>query len=175
LDAPVIVAAPTASALNWPLPVTLAIAELALLQLTVGFGITYPEASLTIADICKAPPTGTTMSAGPTPTLAPTGTKSSTVTVAAPTLPSEVAVMVAVPPAIPIANPDCVTDAIAGSLLDQATALLVRKPPFASLGVAVNWIWTPTEAETLVGETRTDATGIGVGAVESEPPPPQEI
>ena len=61
-----------------------------------------------------------------------------TVTAAAPTTPSLVALMVAVPAASPTTKPLPFTVAIDGALLPQVTVRPVSAVPLASFGVAVS-------------------------------------
>src|SRR5713101_4963198 len=82
-----------------------------------------------------------------------------------PLLPSDVAVIVADPAAIPETRPVPLTDAMAVALLDQVMTRPVRTLPFASLVVAVNCTVDPTATDAGAGLTVTVATGGGVAAV----------
>ena len=73
-------------------------------------------------------------------------------------LPSDVAVIVAVPWTTPVTRPSWETVATALLLLLQAT-LRLRVLPEASLGVAVSWVVPPTVTEALEGAISTEATG----------------
>src|SRR5712692_8068482 len=76
-----------------------------------------------------------------------------------PLLPSDVAVIVADPAAIPETRPVPLTDAMAVALLDQVMTRPVRTLPFASLVVAVSCTVAPTATEGVAGLTVTVATG----------------
>ena len=74
-------------------------------------------------------------------------------------LPSDVAVIVAVPWTTPVTTPLEETVATAVLLLLQATLRPLRALPEASLGVAVSWVVPPTVTEALEGAISTEATG----------------
>jgi hypothetical protein len=131
---------------------------LLLLQATLRLRV-LPEASLSVAVSWVVPPTVTEAEEGLTSTEA-TGT-GVTVTEAVSLLPSEVAVMVAVPWATPVTRPSWETVATPLLLLLQAT-LRLRVSPEASLSVAVSWVVPPTVTEALEGAISTEATGTGV-------------
>src|SRR3989440_4674378 len=76
-----------------------------------------------------------------------------------PLCPSLVAVIVAEPAATPVTNPLAETVAAAALLVAQVTTRPLRAVPFASFGVAVNWVVAPTVTPTAVGLTVTEATG----------------
>ncbi|GGD88695.1 hypothetical protein GCM10010911_54100 [Paenibacillus nasutitermitis] len=72
-------------------------------------------------------------------------------------LSAEVAVIVAVPGAIPVTSPDSLTVAIEGALLDQIISELVAWDGFT---VAVNWPDSLTTRESLSLSSFTLPTGI---------------
>src|SRR5437773_736560 len=84
------------------------------------------------------------------------------VSAAVPLWPSLVAVIVAGPPATPVASPLPLTVATAVLLLAHVTVRPVSVFPAASLVTAVNGRVTPTGRLAVVGLTVTDATGISV-------------
>src|SRR5207247_11476787 len=106
---------------------------------------------------CLVCPTVRLKPAGLTVTDAP-GTLV-TVTVAVPLCPSLVAVIVAAPAATPVTKPLAETVATAALLVAQVTVRPLRAAPFASFGVAVNWVVAPTVTLAAVGLTVTEATG----------------
>src|SRR3989442_9276340 len=95
-----------------------------------------------------------------------------TVTVAVPLCPSLVAVIVAAPAATPVTKPLPETVAAAVLLVAQVTARPLRAVPFASFGVAVNWVVVPTVTPAAVGLTVTEATGTLVTVMADVPPCP---
>ena len=80
---------------------------------------------------------------------------SATVIVAVPVLPPAVAVIVAVPGAIPVTRPDCVTDAIDGLSVDHVTAAPLITAPPASRTVAVSVVVNATFNDAVGGVTVT--------------------
>src|SRR3989475_5444046 len=92
-----------------------------------------------------------------------------TVTVAVPLCPSLVAVIVADPAATPVTNPLGLTVAAAALLVAQVTTRPLRAVPFASFGVAVNWVVAPTVTPAVVGLTVTEATGTFVTVAAAVP------
>jgi len=92
-----------------------------------------------------------------------------TVTVAVPLCPSLVAVIVAEPAATPVTNPLAETVAAAALLVAQVTTRPLRAVPFASFGVAVNWVVAPTVTPVAVGLTVTEATGTLVTVMADVP------
>src|SRR5436309_1374696 len=153
----VIVAAPAVTPVTTPLPLTVATAVLLLPQLTGRPDNGLPLASFGVAVSCTVWPTGTDAVLGLTVTDA-TGTVL-TVIVAVPLWPSEVAVIVAEPPAAPVTSPLPLTVATAVLLLAQLTARPDNGLPFASLGVAASCTVWPTCTDADAGLTATDATG----------------
>src|SRR5512146_338508 len=87
-----------------------------------------------------------------------------TLTEADPDLPSDVAVIVAVPAPVAVTRPLVSTVATAVSLVDHVTMRSVSTLPFASLVVAVNCCVPPTMSDAADGETVTVATESGGGA-----------
>ena len=86
-----------------------------------------------------------------------------------PLCPSLVAVIVAEPVATPVTNPLAETVATAALLVAQVTARPLRAVPFASFGVAVNWVVVPTVTPAAVGLTVTEATGTLVTVMADVP------
>src|SRR5947209_13105623 len=86
-----------------------------------------------------------------------------------PLCPSLVAVIVAEPAATPVTNPLAETVAAAALLVAQVTTRPLRAVPFASFGVAVNWVVAPTVTPTAVGLTVTEATGTLVTVMADVP------
>src|SRR5690606_1053084 len=94
-----------------------------------------------------------------------------TVTVACPVLPSLVAVIVAVPGAMPRTSPLDVTVATDVLELDHVMVRPLSALPFWSLGVAVSWSVPPTWIVPDEGETVTVATAGCVLPPPLLPPP----
>jgi hypothetical protein len=157
----VIVTEPTASPLTRPLPFTPASAVLPLDHVTARPESALPLASLGIAVSCAVCPTATLGEGGLTLTDATGAGAGVTVNAAAPFFPSLVAVIVADPAAMPVTAPLPLTVASAELLLTQVTTRPESGVPFASLGVAVSWIGSPTLTLADAGVTLTDATGRG--------------
>src|SRR2546428_1084470 len=86
-----------------------------------------------------------------------------------PLCPSLVAVIVAEPAATPVTNPFAETVAAAALLVAQVTTRPLRAVPFASFGVAVNWVVAPTVTPTAVGLTVTEATATLVTVIADVP------
>src|SRR2546421_10698783 len=86
-----------------------------------------------------------------------------------PLCPSLVAVIVADPAATPVTNPLSETVAAAPLLVAQVTTRPLRAVPFASFGVAVNWVVAPTVTPAAVGLTVTEATGTLVTVMADVP------
>src|SRR6185437_4840223 len=76
-----------------------------------------------------------------------------------PLCPSLVAVIVAEPAAMLVTRPLTETVATAALLVAHVMARPLRAVPFASCGVAVNWVVAPTVRPAAVGLTVTEATG----------------
>src|SRR5437667_167645 len=76
-----------------------------------------------------------------------------------PLCPSDVAVIVAAPPATPLTSPLPLTVATPGLLLAQVTVRPLSGFPFASLGVTVRCTVWPAGTDADAGLTVTDATG----------------
>src|SRR5207245_881527 len=108
-----------------------------------------PPAGDGIATFCQAPELITQLAAA-------------IVSAAVPLWPSLVAVIVAGPPAMPVASPLPLTITTAVLLLAHVTVRPVSVFPAASLGTAVNCWVAPTWRPAVVGVTVTDATGIVV-------------
>src|SRR5205807_1063801 len=118
---------------------------------------TVPAASCAVAVSCTVSPTRMFAALGATTTEA-TGTLD-TVTVVVPVWPSLVAVMVAVPRAMPVISPVLSTGATAPLLVVHATARPERGLPFASLTVAPSRTLAPRYTLAGLGLTMTEATG----------------
>src|SRR5438105_13211786 len=84
-----------------------------------------------------------------------------TVMVAVPLCPSLVAVIVAVPAALPVTNPLVLTVATLASLEAHVTVRPGSGLPLASCGVAVSCTVHPTCTLAVGGVTLTDDTGTG--------------
>src|SRR4029077_3874498 len=156
----VIVADPTATPVTSPLPLTVATAVLSLDHVTTRPDNGLPFASFGVAVSCTVKPCCTLAGDGVTVTEA-TGT-GVTVSAEVPLLPSDVAVIVAVPTATAVTSPLPSTVATAVLSLDQVTTRPDNGLPFASLGVAVSCTVSPTTTLAGDGVTVTEATGAGV-------------
>src|SRR5207244_817286 len=163
----VIVAVPAATPVTRPVAKTVATVLLLVVQVTVRPVRTLPAASLVPAASCIVCPTVRLTAAGLTVTEA-TGTLV-TVTAAVPLCPSLVAVIVAEPAATPVPRPLADTVATAALLVAQVTARPLRAVPFASFGVAVNWVVAPTVTPAAVGLIVTEATGTLVTVMADVP------
>src|SRR5207245_2612372 len=130
----VIVAVPAATPVTRPVAKTVATVLLLVVQVTVRPVRTLPAASLVPAASCIVGPT-------------------------VPPCPSLVAVIVAEPAATPVPRPLADTVATAALLVAQVTTRPLRAVPFASFGVAVNWVVAPTVTPAAVGLIVTEATG----------------
>src|SRR5881398_1222546 len=159
----VIVAAPGATALTRPLPLTVATAVFPLAHVITRPPRAFPLASCGVAVSCTVCPCGIVTAGGVTATAA-TGTLA-TVTDAVPLFPSLVAVIVAAPGATAVTRPLPLTVATPGALLPQVTARPLRGFPFGSSGVAANCIVAPTTTVPDGGVTATTATAVVLGAV----------
>src|SRR5437016_3077005 len=168
----VIVAEPAATPVTNPLAETVAAAALLVAQVTTRPLRAVPFASVGVAVNWVVPPTVPPPAAG-LPVTEATGTLV-TVMADVPLCPSLVAVIVADPAATPVTTPLAETAAAAALLVAQVTTRPLRAVPFASFGVAVNWVVAPTVRPTAVGLTATEATGtllIVTAAVLLCPPP----
>jgi hypothetical protein len=65
-----------------------------------------------------------------------------------------------------VTRPIELTEAIAGSALDEVTTRPVSTLLLASYAVTLSWTVAPIARVDVVGETETDATGAGGGGVE---------
>src|SRR2546427_5728475 len=92
-----------------------------------------------------------------------------TVMAAVPLCPSLVAAIVAEPAATPVTNPLAETVATAALLVPHVTTRPLRAVPFASFGVAVNWVVVPTVTPAAAGLTVTEATGTFVTVAAAVP------
>src|SRR5438046_2212218 len=88
---------------------------------------------------------------------------------AVPLCPSLVAVIVAAPAATPVTKPLAETVATTALLVPHVTTRPLRAVPFASFGVAVNWVVAPTVTPAAVGLTVTEATGTLVTVMADVP------
>ena len=91
-----------------------------------------------------------------------------TVTVADPVTPSLVAVIVALPPATAVTDPEADTVAIAGVLEDQVTSRSFSAPPRASRNAAVSCAFFPMASVSVAGVTATLATGTALTVTAAE-------
>src|SRR6266849_6248731 len=163
----VTVAVPAATAVTRPVPLTVATAGSALVQVTTRSVSGFPAPSRAVAVSCPVWPTVSPRLGGVTLTVA-TGT-GVTVIVAEPLWPSLVAVTVAVPAATAVTRPVPLTVATAGSALVQVTTRSVSGFPAPSRAVAVSCPVWPTVSPRLGGVTLTGATGTGVTVIVAEP------
>ena len=90
-------------------------------------------------------------------------------------MPSEVAVIVAVPHPMPRISPVDETVATDGSELVQVTVRSVISVPVASVRVAVNCRVCPAIKTTRGGLTTTDASGISVTVISPVPVTPPDV
>ena len=150
------VAAPAATPVTSPLPLTVAAAGLLDAHVTTRPDSAPPLASLGVAVSCTVLPATTVADPGLTDTAA-TGI-TATVTEDVPFCPSLVAVIVAAPTATPATSPLGLTVAAAGLLDPHVTTRPDSTPPLASLGVPVSCTVCPTCRLAVAGLTVTDAT-----------------
>jgi len=153
----VIVAVPKATPVTTPPLVTVATAVLLDVHVTTRPVSTVPLASFSVAASAPVCPMTIELVAGATVTVA-TGA-GVTVTVEVPDFPSLVAVIVAVPGAMPVTTPpDTVATAV---LLEvQVTILSVTTTPFASFTVGVSVVVLAAAIVTVLGVTTTLPTGV---------------
>jgi len=132
----VIVTLPFATPVTTPVELTVALDGSLVPQVIVRPASAFPLASFGVATNTAVAPAFTLNVAGLTETLA----TATGVIVAAlvPTLPSEVALIAAVPAAIPVTSPDELTVATELFELDHVTTLPVSVFPRESLAVAVS-------------------------------------
>src|SRR5439155_7565569 len=148
----VITAGPALTPLTSPVPSTAATTALSLVQSTVRPLNTLPFASRRVAVSCTVCPTATLAVAGVTVTDA---TGATTVTVAAPLLPSLVAVITAGPALTPLTSPFPSTVAATALSLVQSTVRPLNTLPFASRSVAVSCTVCPSATVAVGGLTVT--------------------
>lgn len=159
----VIVAVPDAIAVTTPDALTVAVCGALDAQTTPRPASAFPLASYATAFSVSEAPTESCDVVGATTTDATgTGAGALTVICALPTLPSLVAVMVAVPAAFAVTTPDALTVAVCGALEAQTRLRPASAFPFASYVMAVSVIVPPTVSVPDVGATATDATAMGV-------------
>src|SRR5207248_5361976 len=169
----VMVAVPAATPVTSPLPFTRATAVLLLDQVTTRPLSGFPLASFGVAVSCTVEPCCTVAGDGLTVTEA-TGT-AVTVRVDVPLLPSDVAVIVAVPAATPVTSPLPFTLATAVLLLDHVTTRPLSGFPLASFGVAVSCTVAPCCTLAGDGLTVTAATGSAVTVMLEVPLLPSDV
>src|SRR3989442_15083640 len=145
----VIVTPPIPRPLTRPVALTAATPRALLAQVTTRPLSGLPRGSFGIAVSCSVAPTSRLAIAGVTVTEA-TGTFV-TVIADVPLFPSLVAVIVADPATTPLTNPLAQTLATAALLLAHVTTRPLRAVPFASFGVAVNWVVAPTARLAVAG------------------------
>jgi hypothetical protein len=162
----VIVALPAATAVTKPLALTEAMAGLELDHVTTRPVSTLPLASRVVAESCTVAPTTRLDDVGATVTDA-TGTGAGALTVIAdePTCPSLDAVTDTLPAATAVTSPEVETVAIPVFAELHAITRPVSTLPLASRVTAANWVDAPTCKLAFGGDTDTDATGIGAGAL----------
>lgn len=105
--------------------------------------------------------------AGVTVTVATAGGR--TVTTVEPCFPSIVAIMDAVPNAMPVTKPDEETLAVPGALLAQDTTRPLSTCPPLLRAIAVSWTVPPTMTLGDAGVTSTAATGSGKTVIVAVP------
>jgi hypothetical protein len=132
----VIVTVPAATPVTTPVDETVAMPGLLVDHATIWPVRTLPPASLTVAVSATVPPGDTVAGDGVTVTLATETTD--TVTAAVPVMPSDVALIVAVPAPTAVARPDSLTLTTDASLDDQVTRRPVKAVPLASFRTALN-------------------------------------
>jgi hypothetical protein len=150
------VAVPVATPVTKPADDTFATAALLDVKMTVGEVTICPLASVTIADKGVDTPTASVSVDGvrvtdPVPAAA-------TVTVAVPTFPSMVPVILAVPAAIPLTTPAVETVAMLGLADAHVTTRSLRTLPLASVGEADSGDVVPTPIVTVFGDMVTAST-----------------
>jgi hypothetical protein len=123
-------------------------------------------ASRSVAVSCCVWPIATLAVAGDTVTDATgTGAGAMTVSAAVPLTPPLVAVIVDEPATRPVTSPEAETPATVVLLDAQVIARPVRTLPFASRVTAANCTVLPVWMVAVAGDTETEATGTGEGAV----------
>src|SRR5688572_25343959 len=90
-----------------------------------------------------------------------TAAEGTTFTDASPTFPSELAEMIAAPPASAVTRPDVETVATEGLLLNHVTGRLASVSPDSSRASATKLMVPPTVRFALAGKSVTVATGVG--------------
>jgi len=153
----VIVAVPNVTPVTTPALVTVATAVLLDVHVTTRPVSTVPLASFSVAASAPVCPITIELVAGATVTVA-TGA-GVTVTVEVPDFPSLVAVIVAVPGAMPVTTPP---DTVAAAVLLEVhvTILSVTTTPFASFTVGVSVVVLAAAIVTVLGVTTTLPTGV---------------
>ena len=154
----VIVVEPTATPVTTPVADTDATAAVLEVHVTTRPVRMVPVASFVVAVNCFVAPTATLAVAGATVTVA---TGADTTTAAVPLLPSDVAVMVAVPGATAVTTPLVETVAMAALLDVHVTTLLVTTVPAVSFTVTDRVAVCPVNSDVLAGESATLPTGTG--------------
>lgn len=158
----VMVALPAATAVIWPLALTVATPVLLLVHVTARPASTVPLVSLSVAVSCAVPPTVRLVVDGETVTDATAaGDAAATVTCAVPLTPSLVAVMIAAPTATAVTIPLVDTVAMLVFEDDHVTARPVSTVPCASSVVTESGVNCFGVSDTDDGDTRTVATGAG--------------
>src|SRR6266852_754713 len=162
----VIVALPAAMAVTRPDAETVLSPVLLELQLITRPVSTLLFASRVTADSCTVPPTWRLDVAGDTETDATgTGAGALTVIAAVPVFVSLNAVIVALPAAMAVTRPDAETVLIPVLLEPQVITRPVSTLLFASRVTADSCTVPPTWRLDVAGDTETDATGTGAGAL----------
>jgi len=167
----VIVAVPSATAVTNPAAETVAMDEFDVTHTTVGFEMTVPPASLTVAVSWVVSPSAEKLSTvWDRSRLTGTWTVTAAVVLADP----EVAVIVAVPSVIAVTNPADETVATEASDVAHVTVASLIVPPLWSFTEAESCcVWPSEEKLRLVAESvievATDGGGIGGGPVVLSP------
>ena len=156
------VALPALLAVTSPVADTLAIVgPTDIAHVTVRPVIVAPCASSATAVACAVCPVVRFADTIDTLTLATTAGGTVTLMASAPAFPSELAVIIVEPAAIPVISPVAETVAVAGAELDQLMGRLASRFPLASRSSAIAWVVLVTLIEAAGALTLTVATGIG--------------
>jgi hypothetical protein len=159
-------ALPAATAVTRPDVETVATAMLLEFQMTARPVSTLLSASRVTAESCTVPPIWRLDVAGDTETDATgTGGAALTLTAPEPVRPSLEAVIEALPAATAVTRPDAETVAIPALAEVQLIARPERTLALASRVMAESCAVPPIWRVDVAGDTDTDATGIGAGAL----------
>ena len=171
-DFAVMVAVPTSSPVTVPFDETPATSGL-LVDHDTGVVMMAPDGSRTVAVSVTVPRTPIVAEDGETCRVRTPGETTSTVAV--PTCPSLIAVIVAVPVDTPVTTPLLETVAIEVWLLDQDTTRPLSVLPDASERFAVRVVVCPIGTLDVAGDTVTLATGTGTTVTFAQPSTPSML